>query len=198
MESVEIFQRKRVNSIYGNENHTGFHKKESNAGMLFTLIVLIFYLAIPVCIGVYVYRDARDRGMEAVLWTLVTVLVPSFIGLIIYLIARTKYSVLRCARCGAVVEEHYSVCPQCGVNLQAACPSCGRVVQPGWNVCAQCGMTLSQNQERNIVEPPTIGRTLWVVLGIVVVLAVLLIFVVASSLVWYVIPQGINMVHHFI
>ena len=72
--------------------------------MLFMLLFICLNLLIPVCIGVYVYRDARDRGMEPVLWTVVAVLIPSFIGLIIYLVARTKYSVLRCARCGAVAS----------------------------------------------------------------------------------------------
>ncbi|MBQ2120555.1 MAG: zinc ribbon domain-containing protein [Peptococcaceae bacterium] len=166
--------------------------------MLFALLILFLNLLIPICIGVYVYRDARARGMEPVLWTLAAVLIPSFIGLIIYLIARTKYSVLRCARCGAVVEEDYSVCPQCGISLQASCPSCGRTVQPEWNVCAHCGAALSQYREKNIVEPPGVGKTLWVALGIVAVLVLLLFFVLASNLVWYVIPQGINVMHHFI
>lgn len=166
--------------------------------MLMMLIVLLINLLIPVCIGVYVYRDARDRGMEPVLWTVAAVLIPGFIGLIIYLIVRTKYSVLRCARCGAVVEEDYSVCPQCGIGLQAECPSCGRSVQPEWNVCARCGTTLSQYRERNIVETPGAGKILWVVLGISAVMVLLLIFVLTSNLVWYVIPQGMDIIHHII
>ncbi len=171
-------------------------REEEN--MLFMLLVICLNLLIPVCIGVYVYRDSRERGMEPVLWTVLAVLIPSFIGLIIYLIVRTKYSVLRCARCGAVVEDDYSVCPQCGISLQVNCPSCGRTVQAGWNVCAHCGASLPSHQERNIVEPLGVGKTLWVVLGVLAVLVLLLIFVLASNLVWYVIPQGINIMHHIV
>lgn len=166
--------------------------------MLFALFVIFLNLLIPVCIGVFVYRDAKSRGMEAILWTMVAVLIPSFIGLIIYLVVRTKYSALRCARCGAVVEETYSVCPQCGASLQASCPSCGRTVQPGWNVCAHCGTALSQYQERNVVEQPTAGTTLWIALGIIAVLAVLILFVLSSNLIWYWIPRGIDIMHHVI
>ena len=166
--------------------------------MLVMFLIICINLLLPVCIGVYVYRDARDRGMEAVLWTLAAVLIPGFIGLIVYLFARTRYSVLRCARCGAVVEEDYSVCPQCGINLQAVCSSCGRTVQPGWNVCAHCGASLPQYPERNIVEPPTAGKTLWIILGVIVVVVLLLAFVLASNLVWYVIPHSVDMIHHFI
>lgn len=166
--------------------------------MLIMLLVLCINIAIPVCIGVFVYRDAKQRGMEAILWTLVAVLIPSFIGLIIYLIARTKYSVLRCARCGAVVEEGYAVCPQCGVNLQTSCPSCGRTVQPDWHLCAHCGRELSQHRETNVIEPPSTGKSLWIALGIIAVLAILILFMLASNLVWYWIPQGINIMHHII
>lgn len=100
---------------------------------------------------------------------------------------------MRCSSGGGLF-----VCPQCGISLQASCPSCGRTVQPEWNVCAHCGAALSQYREKNIVEPPGVGKTLWVALGIVAVLVLLLVFVLASNLVWYVIPQGINVMHHFI
>lgn len=166
--------------------------------MLMMLIVLLINLMIPVCIGVFVYRDAKARGMEALLWTLAAVLIPGFIGLIVYLIARTKYSVLRCARCGAVVEESYAVCPQCGVNLQASCPACGRTVQPDWHLCAHCGQELSRYRESNVVEPPSAGKSLWIALGIIAVLAILILFVLASNLVWYWVPQGTDMIRHMI
>ena len=161
-------------------------------------MIPIISLLIPVCIGAYVYRDAKERGMTPVLWAMVAVLLPGFTGLIIYLIARTRYSVLRCARCGAVVDESYAVCLQCGISLQAGCPSCGRTVSPEWKVCAYCGETLPSNLERNIVEPPSIGKTLWIMCGIAVVFVLLVLFVLASNLVWYWVPHGMNVIHHMI
>ena len=45
--------------------------------------VLLVLLLIPILIGVYVYRDAKRRQMNAVVWTLVAMLAPTFIGFII-------------------------------------------------------------------------------------------------------------------
>lgn len=74
-------------------------------------LMIVLNLAIPICIAVYVYQDAKRRGMEPILWALVAAIVPWFIGLIIYLLVRSGHSALHCAKCGAAVEEHYTVCP---------------------------------------------------------------------------------------
>ncbi|MEM3466658.1 MAG: abscisic acid-deficient protein Aba4 family protein [Candidatus Jordarchaeales archaeon] len=49
------------------------------------IIVVIALIIIDIAIAVWVYRDARERGMEAALWLLI-VLLTGLIGLIIYLI----------------------------------------------------------------------------------------------------------------
>lgn len=55
--------------------------------MLGASVTLVIYLAalicIPVLVGVYVYRDANSRGMNAALWTLIAILAPALIGFII-------------------------------------------------------------------------------------------------------------------
>ena len=43
----------------------------SFVGAAVALIFLLLAVILPVCVGVAVYRDARSRGMEAGLWTLV-------------------------------------------------------------------------------------------------------------------------------
>lgn len=61
-----------------------------DGGLLLAAIWLIFVVAIviiDVAIAVWVYRDARERGMEAALWLLIVIL-TGLIGLIIYLIVR--------------------------------------------------------------------------------------------------------------
>ena len=55
---------------------------------LFPIIILfaaILSIGLEVLIGVYVYRDAVKRNMNAVLWTLVSVFAPYLVGFIIYL-----------------------------------------------------------------------------------------------------------------
>ena len=49
--------------------------------IILSFVVLIALLTIPVMIGVYVYRDAKRRGMNAMAWTLIAVVAPALIGL---------------------------------------------------------------------------------------------------------------------
>lgn len=143
-------------------------------------IVLFVYLAVliivPILVGVYVFRDASRRGMNAALWTLIAVLVPILVGFIIYLLVRSSYPDLKCPQCGTPVRESYVSCPQCGARLKASCPSCSAPVEPDWKVCPRCASPLSQ-ETSNIQTPVRKkDRGLWVVLAVVILvpLAVLL------------------------
>ena len=135
------------------------------------VIFLIFFLlalAVPVLIGVYVYRDAAGRGMNAPLWTLVAVLAPTFVGLIIYLLVRGSYSNLSCPRCGERVQEQFAVCPACGARLKAACAACGHPAEPEWQVCPRCAAPLEPDD--GSVTPPV--RKQDRLLGKIIVVAV--------------------------
>jgi len=105
-------------------------------------IFLIILVGIPALIGVYVYRDASRRGMNAPLWALVAVLAPTFVGFIIYLLVRGGYPDLKCPSCAAPVTDQYTACPRCGARLKASCPSCGFPAEPGWTVCPRCASPL--------------------------------------------------------
>ena len=60
--------------------------------LLFIPLILLFAVGIPIIIGVCVYRDASRRvDCSPWLWALVAALVPSCIGLVIYLIVRRDY-----------------------------------------------------------------------------------------------------------
>ena len=47
------------------------------------MIVLALIIILPFIVGFFVYRDARQRDMNALLWAFVAALVPAFMGLII-------------------------------------------------------------------------------------------------------------------
>lgn len=144
---------------------------------LFLIIYLAVLVGIPVLIGVYVYRDATRRGMNAVLWTLVAVLAPVFVGLIIYLLVRGSYSDLKCPNCAAPVTEQYLSCPRCGARLKATCPSCSAPVEPDWKVCPHCGNPLPEFGEGFTPPVRRQDRTLWKILLVVILIPVLLIVV---------------------
>lgn len=91
------------------------------SGLIFIPFILIgslFFFILPIALGVYVYRDADKRGMNALLWTLIVVFAPSFIGLIIYVLVRENQSGYECANCHAPVKDNQDFCPNCGDSLQ--------------------------------------------------------------------------------
>ncbi len=126
---------------------------------LFLLVLLPFFMGIPLVIGVYVYRDAKRRSMNAVLWTLLSVFAPTLIGFLIYLLVRTGHSDLKCPRCGGSVTERFAVCPQCGIRLKAACVSCAATIESGWKVCPQCGHPVGDSVISN--TPPVQRKDRW-------------------------------------
>ena len=60
--------------------------------MMILVVFLLFALALPIIIAVFVYKDANKRvDCNAILWAIVAALVPLYIGLIVYLIIRRDY-----------------------------------------------------------------------------------------------------------
>lgn len=109
------------------------------AASFYLIFVVALFLVLPILIGVYVYRDANSRGMNAALWTLIAALAPSGIGLIIYLVVRSDYNSFECPNCKAPILEEYSSCPKCGTSLKAKCTNCGKAIASDWQNCAHCG-----------------------------------------------------------
>lgn len=146
------------------------------AALIVVLIpTLLILLLVPILIGVYVYRDARRRRMNAVVWTLVAVLAPTFIGFIIYLLVRSGYADLACPRCGAAVSAEYVVCPQCGAALRAACPSCRTPVEPDWKVCPRCAVSLPEEARQAAAPVRRKDKALWKLLIAIVLIPLLLV-----------------------
>ena len=146
---------------------------------VFMLMIIVALL--PLLIGVYVYRDAKRRGMNAALWTLIAILAPSLIGFIIYLLVRGNYSNLKCPRCDTTVTEQYVVCPKCGAKLKPSCPNCSAPVEPDWTVCPKCAQPLPTVQEDIITPIQPKDKTLWKILAAIIIIPVVLLLVLGIS-----------------
>ena len=85
--------------------------------LLVVLASVLLSLAAMVCLAVWVYRDAKARGLNAALWTAVVLLVPSFIGLLLYLLIGRNQTVGLCPACGAGIQGGIGYCPRCGKSL---------------------------------------------------------------------------------
>ena len=107
-------------------------------------------------------RVARAPGVAA----LALVAAIPFIGAIFYILVRPHRTLEEareselaframsaelartgeCARCGAVVEADWRVCPHCRTALASACPSCAKPVRAGWAACAYCAADLTPRE----------------------------------------------------
>ena len=78
------------------------------------MVFVLIMLAIQIFIMIWVYKDAKARGMDnAVLW-LVIVLITGLIGLVIYLFVRPKGETMPCPSCGKKRMTGLPRCPNCG------------------------------------------------------------------------------------
>ena len=153
--------------------------------VIFSLVVLVALLTIPVMIGVYVYRDAKRRGMNAMAWTLIAVVAPALIGFIIYLLVRGNYSDLQCPQCAEPVTEQYTVCPHCGAKLRPACPNCSFPVEVDWKVCPKCATPLEGVEMPSAPPQRQRDRTLGKILIAIIIVPVALIALAVFGLTAY-------------
>jgi hypothetical protein len=125
----------------------GFMERDGKAVALasplffLTLIGVAFLGAYVLLVG-YVYGDARRRGMNHVLWTLLAIFIPNAIGIILYFILRDPVPV-PCPSCGTPARKGHAFCAGCGAAVRAACPGCHHPVEAGWRNCARCGAPLT-------------------------------------------------------
>jgi hypothetical protein len=112
---------------------------------LASLIGAAFLGAFVLLVG-YVFADAKRRGMNHVLWTLLAIFIPYAIGVILYFILRDPVPV-PCPSCAAPAKKGHAYCASCGTAVRAACPQCRQLVEPGWRNCARCGTALGARPE---------------------------------------------------
>ena len=99
----------------------------------------------------YVYRDAKRRGMNPALWTLLVLLMAgpyTFIGLIVYLLIRDPLP-YTCPQCSATVSARFNFCPSCKCNLRPACPQCQHEVADSDKFCPYCAAELTPSKPQS-------------------------------------------------
>jgi hypothetical protein len=109
----------------------------------------------------YINRDAKRRGMNSTLWTLlVLVLSPAwlFLGFFIYFLMREPLP-YNCPQCGTTVGARFNYCPNCKCNLRPSCPQCKREVGELDKFCPYCATDLGASNAANIgaVSPASSG-----------------------------------------
>jgi hypothetical protein len=78
------------------------------------LFIPVIIVVLDILLLVWVARDAKARGLDnGVLWMLL-VFFTSFVGLIIYLLARPQGNVVECPNCHNNRLQASVKCPHCG------------------------------------------------------------------------------------
>lgn len=85
------------------------------AACSFGLAIPIIILVLDILLLVWVARDAKARGLDnGILWMLL-VFFTSFVGLIVYLLARPQGNLIECPNCHNKKLQAAVRCPHCGV-----------------------------------------------------------------------------------
>jgi len=100
-------------------------------------------IAVYVLLLGYVWGDARRRGMNHVLWTLLALFIPYAVGVILYFLLREPLPV-PCPSCATPARKGHAFCASCGAAVRTACQQCRQPVEAGWRNCAGCGQPLRQ------------------------------------------------------
>lgn len=82
----------------------------------FIWVLICFTLIIIACIFLWTwtYKDAKNRGLNAKLWTLIVILAPNGVGLLIYFLVGRKQSFIKCSNCSNSIPSDSKYCNKCG------------------------------------------------------------------------------------
>lgn len=105
--------------------------------ILAPIVFLIF--GVQAFAAIFTHRDAARRNMNSMVWALVVLIGPLFLGFIVYMICREPISEYQCPKCGAAIKYDSNKCPSCYALLRTTCDKCGFPVKTGWNSCPNCG-----------------------------------------------------------
>jgi hypothetical protein len=91
----------------------------------------------------YISRDAKRRGMSALIWVLVAIFVTNGLGIILYFLLRQPING-RCPQCAGAVLPGFGFCPRCSYQLSRRCAQCQREVGTSDVYCPHCGSALEK------------------------------------------------------
>ena len=107
-------------------------------GLLLGLLLFGWFMLLG-----YVNRDAGRRGMSRALWTVLVIVIPNFLGYLVYFLVRKPLHI-PCPYCGAPAEPGFTYCTKCGKALKPSCSNCGAQLRPEDRFCPACGKPVGQ------------------------------------------------------
>lgn len=74
------------------------------------IVIFVLLLLSTVLLGIWTYKDARTRSLDAGMWTVVVVLIPNLIGLLLYFLIGRRHTQVTCPHCGAKTDASQPYC----------------------------------------------------------------------------------------
>lgn len=124
---------------------SGVTAEVSMIASLAVLVLLVIFIYIRAL--TYVYRDAKQRRMNATFWVLICLFVPYLIGFLGYFLLRSPLPGT-CPKCNNYVKHGAVFCANCGHELKKSCPKCKGEVYNGANFCPSCGHPLKEKKTK--------------------------------------------------
>lgn len=85
--------------------------------MIFPLLLLLAVVLAQIFLALWTYNDAKNRNLNAVMWTIIVLLVPNLIGLLLYFIVGRNQSAVICRVCNSKVPSNSRYCLSCGNEI---------------------------------------------------------------------------------
>ncbi|MDO5714148.1 MAG: hypothetical protein Q4Q07_06905 [Tissierellia bacterium] len=86
--------------------------------ILLPVIFGLFVMIIPLLIGIWTYKDAKRYGENPILWALIVIFVPNFIGLILYFLMVRRNPKVECEHCHSFTSGQKPYCTNCGEKIK--------------------------------------------------------------------------------
>lgn len=84
---------------------------------IWVIMCLSLIVVAGIFLGLWTYRDAQNRGLNAKLWTLIVILGPSGIGILLYFLVARKQSFIECSNCSSNISRDSKYCNKCGDSV---------------------------------------------------------------------------------
>ncbi|MDO5714150.1 MAG: hypothetical protein Q4Q07_06915 [Tissierellia bacterium] len=85
---------------------------------LLPLFIMTLFIIPAIFAGIWVYKDAVAHGENGIIWLLVVILVPNFLGLVLYFLVVRRNPKVQCRNCHQYTSENEPYCGYCGKKIE--------------------------------------------------------------------------------
>ncbi len=90
---------------------------------IFILIGIVVTVLIALASILYVYKDSQKRNLNTFFWCALQVILPYFIGFLLYFILRDFFVTIKCGNCNRSIKPYFYSCPYCNTELKTTAMS---------------------------------------------------------------------------